>query len=352
MKKNRTIIIITIINAFIAVLLIWNNRYLTTLDGDAVDFVVYDTASVTKIYLANLNSEEVLLERTTDKKWKLNDKYYANNKTVVQILSTMMKMRVRTPVSKASHDNVVSRMASNNVKVEVYQIVPRINFFNRIKLFPREKRTKSYFVGDITKDNLGTYMLKEGADRAFVMYLPNFRGFLSTRFSPKVEDWREHTIFKNKLNDISSVKVEFNEEPLNSFEIKQLGKHEYSMTRLLNNFPINGFDTIRVLNFLASFDDIRFETIMSSMPQQTQDSIINSPFLHRITLTTKDGKENIVTTFKKWTNVGSLSVIPESVGYDADRMYALINDNTDFVLIQYYVFDKLLRPVTYYQSEK
>lgn len=353
MKKNLPIIIVSTICSIIAILLVYNRSYLTTLDGEAADFVVYDTANVTKIFMANLNSDEVLLERTEDQKWKLNNQYFANKSTVDQLLTTMMKMRVRTPVSKASHDNVVSRMSSNHVKVEVYQNVPRINLFNKIKLFPREKRTKSYFIGDITKDNLGTYMLKEGADKAYVMHLPNFRGFLSTRFSPKVEDWRQHTIFNNKLTDISSVKVEFNEEPVNSFEIKQLGKHKYSMTRLFNQMPVNGFDTIRVLNFLASFDDIRFETVMNSrMPKPTQDSIIHSPFLHRITLTTTDGKENVVTTYKKWTNVGSLGIVPESVGYDADRMYALINNNSDFVLIQYYVFDKLIRPITYYHSEK
>jgi hypothetical protein len=35
---------------------------------------------------------------------------------------------------------------------------------------------------------------------------------------------------------------------------------------------------------------------------------------------------------------------------DRDRMYALVDDGKDFVLIQNYVFDKVLRDVRYYEA--
>jgi len=37
-----------------------------------------------------------------------------------------------------------------------------------------------------------------------------------------------------------------------------------------------------------------------------------------------------------------------TVFFDRDRMYALINDDEDFVLIQYFVFDKILRPLSFF----
>ena len=167
-KNNRITIIIAALLLIIAGVLIWNNRYLTTIQGDSADFQVWDTASVTKIYLADRDDFETLLERHEDG-WTLNKTYKAHPKQVENLLTTLYKVRIKMPVSVASHDNVVKQLAVKGTKVEVYQIVPRINLFNRIKLFNHEKRTKVFYVGDATKDGSGTFMLKEGADKAYIV---------------------------------------------------------------------------------------------------------------------------------------------------------------------------------------
>ena len=78
-KNNRITIIITAILVVIAVLLVWNNRYLSTLQGESSDFQVWDTASVTKIYLADRKDRESLLERQ-EHGWTLNGAYTAHPK--------------------------------------------------------------------------------------------------------------------------------------------------------------------------------------------------------------------------------------------------------------------------------
>ena len=61
MKKNNKItIIIAALLVVIAGVLIWNNRYLSTIQGESSDFQVWDTASVTKIYLADRRENESL----------------------------------------------------------------------------------------------------------------------------------------------------------------------------------------------------------------------------------------------------------------------------------------------------
>ena len=152
-KNNRLSIIVTALLVILAGVLIWNNRYLSTVRGEAADFQVWDTASVTKFYLADRDDHESLLERQDDNTWRLNGTYKAHSKQVQALLSTLYKVRIKMPVSLASHDNIVKQLAVNSTKVEVYQIVPRINLFNRIKLFPHEKRTKVFYVGDATKDS-------------------------------------------------------------------------------------------------------------------------------------------------------------------------------------------------------
>ena len=349
MKKNKIAIILTIVLIAIAVLLIWNNRYLTTLRGDSADFMVWDTASVTKVYLADRWDNETLLERQADG-WVLNKDYKAHPKKIDQLLYTLYRVRVKMPFSVASHDHIITQMASNSTKVEVYQIVPRINLFNKIRLFPREKRTKVFYVGDATMDSSGTFMLKEGADRAYIVYIPSFRGFITTRFTANPDDWRDHTIFNENMADIQSVEVDFNEDPEGSFRIDNIGKHQYKLTRLCDNKDLP-YDTLKVINMLSSFSDLRFEALFTNtLPQERIDSITSSPFVHRIILTGKDGKTQDMTTFRKLILNGVTDFSGELGDVDRDRMYALINGGEDFVLIQNYVFDRVLHDVRYFEA--
>lgn len=357
-KTNKLTIIITAILVVIAGVLIWNNRYLTTTRGEAADFQVWDTASVTRLYLADRDDHESLLERQPDNTWVLNNTYKAHSKQIQALLATLYKVRIKMPVSRASHDNIVKQLAVNSVKVEVYQIVPRINLFNRIKLFPHEERTKVFYVGDATKDSSGTFMLREGADQAYIVYIPGFRGFITTRFTAVPDDWRDHGIFSATLAEIQSVSVEFNREPQSSFCVENTGRHQYAMTRLADGSTM-AFDTLKVINLLSSFGDLRFEALLNNMmPQARIDSISQSPFLHRVTLITKDGKTTQMTTFEKLvTNTSILEIegLVDEEGnpldpIDHDHLYGLINDGKDFVLIQYYVFDKILSPAGYYEA--
>ncbi len=355
-KNNRITIIIAALLVVIAGLLIWNNRYLSTLQGDAADFMVWDTASVTKFYLADRNDRESLLERQPDGSWLLNQSYKAHAKQVDYFLSTLYKVRIKMPVSRASHDNIVKQLASNSTKVEVYQNQPRINLFNRIKLFNHEKRTKVFYVGDATKDSSGTFMLKEGSDKAYIVYIPSFKGFVSTRFTANPDDWRDHDIFQESLADIQSVTIEFNRQPQSNFRIDNTGRHKYKLTRLADNTELP-YDTLKVINLLSSFNDLRFESLLNSiMAPEKIDSITSSPFLHRITLTTKEGTTKQLTTFEKNiinTTIREIEGLVDQDGnpldpIDHDRIYGLINEGKDLVLIQYYIFDKVLRPGEYY----
>jgi len=349
MKKNNKItIIIAALLVVIAGILIWNNRYLSTIQGESSDFQVWDTASVTKIYLADRRENESLLERH-ENGWTLNGTYKAHPKQVQYLLTTLYKIRVKMPVSVASHDNIVKQLAAQSTKVEIYQMVPRINLFDKIKLFYHEKRTKVFYVGDATMDNSGTFMLKEGADKAYIVYIPSFRGFISTRFNAYPDEWRDHTVFHASLADIQSVQIDFNEDPEGSFRIDNVGKHQYKLTRLCDNQDMP-FDTLRVINFLSSFGNLRFEALFTNtLPQERIDSITGSPFVHNMVLTVKDGTTQDMKTFKKLV-MNSVTDMGGEIGeVDHDRMYALIEGGKDFVLIQNYVFDKVLRDIRYFE---
>lgn len=349
MKKNKLLVIVVILLLLVAALFLIGNRN-TTLEDRESGFAVNDTAAVTKIFIADKNVNSVLIERKEDG-WVLDGKYPANGKMVEVLLETLHQVRVKSPVSLASRDNVLRRMATIGKKVEVYQRVHRINLFDRLKMFEHEKLTRIFYVGDHTQDNLGTYMLMEGAENPYIVYLPHFRGFISLRFSPKPDDWKSHRIFNHRLADIQQVTVAFTREPEQSFEVKvedALGN--YSLKKLADDSVLPAYDTLKLLNFLTSFRDIRFEARLNKELSPVKiDSVLNSPSLYEITLLDNDDRATYIKMFEKKAASEEDTGLPLSqIPTDYDRMYALVNDGEDFVLIQYYVFDKVLHPLEYY----
>jgi len=349
MKKNRSISIIAVLLVIAAIVLLTQNHY-STLKENETNFSVVDTASITKIFIADKNVHSVLIERN-ETGWILNKKYPANTQIVSTLLATMRRIKVKSPVSMASHNNVVKRLATIGKKVEIYQEVYRIDMFG-LKLFKHEKLTRVFYVGDSTKDNLGTYMLMQDAEQPYIVYLPGFRGFVSTRFSPLMEDWLSHEVFRKNLSAIKSLKIYFGENDSMGFNIDVVdAMGNYKIKRLLDDSFLQSYDTLRILNLMTSFSDLRYETRLNNLlPPQKIDSIINSPTLYEITLVDNSNDTTFVKLFKRYQATGEYNpVYNELVPLDHDRFYGLINDGEDFVLMQYFVFDKVLYPLGYYE---
>jgi len=351
MKRNKGIIVIIIIFIVLAVVIFSGKGY-STLEDRESNFAVSDTARITKIFIADKSENAVLLTRNNSG-WMVNRDHRANTGLVDILLGTIKKLKVKTPVSLAAHDNVVRRMSAIGRKVEVYQTAYRVNLFDKLKLFEYEKLVRVFYVGDATQNNLGTYMLIENAERPYIVYIPSFRGYLTERFTPIPDNWKSHVIFNKRLADIKSIQLEFGREPEEDFKVDVVDAFgNYTITALQNNRIVESYDTLKLLNFLTSFSDLRYESRLNNlMSPFKMDSIIQSPPLYELTLVDQNNEAVYVKMFEKesaYTKGTGLMVEP--ITTDFDRLYGLINDGDDFVLLQYYVFDKVLRPLSYYEK--
>lgn len=350
MKKNLYIIIIVFILLFIALYFVMKPASGTYGRG-LQDFAINDTTNVTKIFLTDKKNRSITLTRVNEGAWRLNDKYPARKEGIDILLKTMLNLSVKAPVPKAARNNIIRLLASKSVKVEVYQRVFRINLFGRMQLFPHEKLTKTYYVGDVAQDNIGTFMIMDGSDEPFVTYLPGFRGFVSSRYTTLEEDWREHIIFHHRLPDIARISITSGEHPEWSFAIDNPDNRQFRLTSAINGQTISDFDTVKVIEYLGSFGNIRFEAFLNDLTNERRDSIISSRPFYQISLTDRKGKTYTITTFKRSSVPGQKVVDGEQVNYDKDRMYALVNDNKDLVLVQFFVFDHILKPLPYFLKD-
>ncbi len=351
MKKNRNIFVAFVILALLAVVL-WLTQSPNTFRRSISDFTLNDSSTVTRIFMADKNNNSVTLSKISRGKWMVDNQYPAQKLTVELLLKTMIGIEVQQPVANAAHDNIVKELAVNAVKVEIYQKVYRIDLFGIIRWFPHEKLTKVYYVGGATQNNLGCFMLMENSSEPYIVFLPGFRGFVSPRYSPIEKYWRDYNVFKKTIPEIAKVKIEIPAEPEYSYEVRNNGKNQFSIHSLSDQSQLADYDTLKLLNFLSGFRNLNYEALLNDMDKARKDSILASQPFIIITLTDNAGVCKTIRTFHKKGPDGQTDPTGLPLPYDLDRLYASVNDGKDFTLIQYFTFDKILRPKSFFVKEK
>ena len=178
LKKNKKLLILTLLLAVAAAWLILNNES-GTVKEILRDFAVKDTTSVTKIFIADRAGKSVELERELNASgaptglWLVNKKYYARRDAVKTLLETLYLVEMKSYVAKTAYNTIVKQLATTGIKCEVYRS-------------GKEKPFKVFYVGGSTQDTKGTFMMLENSLVPFVTEIPGFDGYLTPRFFTKI----------------------------------------------------------------------------------------------------------------------------------------------------------------------
>jgi hypothetical protein len=345
MNRNTITLIIALLLGGLTFYLISRSGN-TTIKKELSDFAVKDTASITKIFIVDKSDKHVTLTRQADGRWKVNDKYYARADAIKTLLITIRSLSVREPVGLKAKENVIKLLATGAVKCEIYT---------------GDKLVKQYYIGGETPDMMGTYMLLSdvsdpdeivNSTEPFVMEIKGFNGYLTTRYFTSESEWRDRTAFHYFVPDIHTITIQHTGDPANSFTITQSqGKNVFSI-QTLTGTPVP-FDTITVKQFVSYFGNIGFENFADKLPKHFTDSVLSTPPAHIITVTDASNKKNEIKMYLK-KNDGEDpddSTATKPPYYDPDRMYARLSTG-EFVIVQYYVFGKLLQTPQYFLPRK
>lgn len=334
MKINKYNLIIVLVLAIVAAYLIYTQS-VGTIKKELKDFAVQDTNAITKIFLADRDGESVMLEKQPDNTWMVNNKYKARKDAISILLKTLNKVEVKAPVAKSAFENTVALLSTKGIKVEIYT--------------GGKNPSKVYYVGNATADKLGTYMLLENSSVPFITHIPGFYGFLTPRFFTNEEEWRTTELFKYNLNDIKSVEFINHEKPDNSFLLADIDTENPVVKSPVDGKVYTNIDTTNILGYLQLFESVNIEFFLNKkVPKSEQDSVMKCCAKFDLTVTDVLGNKNTIRAFNKPVPEGTLDIYGKPVKYDFDKMYAVINDGKDFVSIQYYVFDPLMQPITFF----
>ena len=325
MKNKYLIIIIILLGSFAAYKYFTQSK--STIKPERKDFAVKDTAAITKIFLANKNGKNITLARSSKSNWLVNGQYKARKDLVKVLLKTIHSIEVKSPVAKAARENVIKRLASGATKVEIYT--------------HDKEPTKVYYIGGATQNTMGTYMLLENSSEPFVIHLPYFYGYLTTRYTTDIHQWRGKTVISLAFKDIKKVQIKYPAVPEQSFSITNKGDWSYELKALSSDSIIKNYDSTALKIYLTGFKNIQFEGFEQKITKAAKDSIFNSIPVNIFTCQGVNGEEVVMKSYLKPDSEDRVDIDGKPIIYDVDRMYARINNTNDLVTIQYFVFDEL-----------
>ncbi|MCK9338595.1 MAG: DUF4340 domain-containing protein [Bacteroidales bacterium] len=356
MKNRKTLItlILTAVLLLISLAVIaWKSKIFSReVELTEEMFAIQDTAQISKIFIADMHGNNVLLNKENGK-WLLSDSIPIIEQKIEELIKTMSNISMQQPISEKSKDNITRMMATAAIKVEVYGQTPLFTLFDK-GFFVKERKIKTYYLGPATQSNIGNYAILEGKeDTPCIVNVPGFRGFITPRFSPYAIDWISHRIFETKLTRIQKLTVKDLNNPAESYTIEKKGTRFYTLYNSANEI-VDHYDTVKLINVLSEYRERNYESVVKEMTPEKKDSILQFNMFKIITLQDVNGKITELKLYLMDENVIDEIPADDQVAqiekhFNRDRCYAILNNDTKTLYkIQYFHFDRILQPLSYF----
>ena len=331
MKKNNLAIYITVALVVLIALLIMQKNNVLSGTKDYDDFAIEDTASISKIFIADPAGGDVTLVRGADRVWKVENKFDARKDAVNLLLKTFKQLEVYGKVSEESFETVVKNLAGHGMKVEVY-------------LNEDKKPLKTYYIGSAISNKLGTYTLLEKngkkSDVPYITYVTTENGSIGSRFFTNANDWRDRTVFSYDPQKIRSIEIQHFNDTTTSFKITHLGDAQFEIENLATNETFS-LPTKDGISFFTSFKDVHYEYLDQKTPKNVMDSIYMTVPRTIITVVDENENSHLVKAFYMPIKEGATDSEGNRVYYNTARMYLQSKKLKLNMVAQNFVFDHL-----------
>lgn len=329
MKKQLIVLIISLLSLLMVGYFFFFSSDNNLSEENARNFGIQNIETIDKIFLADKKGTQVTLTKENNV-WRVNGNYVAREIRVQTLLQTARKIKVKQRVPKNQEERILKNLATNNIKAE---------------FFSEDDLIKSYFIGSADGSTTGTYMLLIDEDSGenhktpFLTHLIGFEGYLTPRYEPSPNTWRDLKIFFFPKNAIQSLEIIYPDNPQNNFEIR-LVDSEYALFQENQKIKSNPNS---IKKYLLNFKSIAAENLLQSPVKDTiLQKIDKQNIWFSLSVTNFLGKTITVKGYKKKMPPGSTNSIGAPLLYDPDRFYGFCFDN-ELATLQHYVFEPLLK---------
>lgn len=287
-----------------------------------------DTSRIYTIDILHRNGEKFRLSRegTT---WNI-DGEPARIHAVNNLLTTIHDQRVSALIPSAALDNVVRDLGSNGVRFDV-----------------KDKSGESiltFYVGGVTPDERGTFMIREGSEWPVIVNIPGFEGSLRPRYIMSRLDWSSRQLLR-PVHSLQSLTLDYPKRQEQSLVMEKTD-NGYYMSPLYHPEPVRMLvHPFLVDAYLEQINNLFAEAVLDDSKRSVLE--VSTPFC-RLTITDEQGQVQTLEFYPTvWIDYQSEGARPERV----ERYYTDYNDETIF-LTQHLLMQKIFTGYEHFVSLK
>lgn len=295
-----------------------------------MDFAVPNTGDIYKVFIADRKGQTATLERKKDY-WLYNGKARARATAVSSLMETIAKLNVKYIPPDAARAPMLKSIAAEGLKVEIYDKAGKL--------------MKCYYVGGVTADEHGTYMMMEGAEQPYVVHIPSFIGQLRVRYLLGDDAWMDRTVFSEKPEEVQSITVEYPKMKSESFRLEKVKEGEYGVKPFYSTTTVITTPLRKGVPeaYILSFENLVAEGFETTNPKR--DSVTALVPFAIVTVKKTDGADKQV---RFWP----VEVLKTSDNREyVHRYYAEVDKNA-FMLIQERVFGPIFRGYDFFFEKR
>jgi hypothetical protein len=183
-------------------------------------------------------------------------------------------------------------------------------------------------------------MLIKGSSEPFVISLPGFSGYLTTRYNTSEKEWKSRLVFAYEVTDIASVEVNFPDDPEQNYRAESYGDNKYGLVKLEDNEPLDEFNLVVVKQQISRFKKVGFEFFISEEETAIKlDSLSSLVPMYIFSVKDREGNVKQLSCYQRANLDGKQDDDGNLFEADVDRLYGIFDDN--LVVMQYSTVDPL-----------
>ncbi len=321
MKKQRILFILAGALVLVAVILFFSNPW-QTLKTNGKNFAIDHPETITSALLTYHNDTIELVKR--ESKWEVNSRFSAQQRSLNLLLNLLTDIEIKSPVSRKNTDLILKKLETDAKQLIVYS---------------GKKKLRTYLM---TADSTHTYMMLKGSGTPYLVELKGYSGVNLFQLIPvQLDFWRNNSLFNFNPAEIASVEVIYPGKTDDSYKIVR-NRSSFRLYRWDDDKELKGVNKNTVVEYFSFFTRLEFTIPTDSVRQKALKVTENNDPVFMLTVITVDGTENTVKAYRMPIS----SSVPAI--YNTDKFYALINDDSELVIMNYIDFDPLLKTVNYF----
>jgi hypothetical protein len=273
MKRNQILFLVALLVAAGAILLWKRNASISIKQS-----IHADSASVHKLFLADMQGNTSTVVRAANGTWTLNGNLQARQDLVNHILYVLQEAEPTQQVPSSMRASVIKTLSVDGIKLEAYD--------------KNNKQLVSFTIGgERSESKGGTYALPSGSDDPHIYTMRTYDGNFSTQFVADAEVWRSYSFINIPADSIAQVAVGYLNAPDSSFIAVRKSDVQFELLDNKNK-STTGFVSSRLKEYFSFFTDVKCLGYLNNTPNAQE--IINTErqyAMMRITKTSGEVKD-------------------------------------------------------------